>query len=215
VGKAVLVAELLHNLAANDAEPSLSILTLVGPEEISFYHDEAGSVPIGTGSVQTIYIAVDDPTDPAAPVYRTASALLDAMTYMSIKMRALQIYPAVDPLFSSSRILDPTVVGQEHYDVAHRVRQGLQQYKEIQERIARGLGEQLSAEETLLVARARRIQRFLSQPFFVAAPYTGRPGQFVARTETVRACGALLAGGWDHLPENALYMIGSIADASA
>jgi F0F1-type ATP synthase beta subunit len=215
VGKAILVAELLHNLAANDAAPSLTIMTLVGPEEISFYHDEAGSVPIGTGSVQTIYIAVDDPTDPAAPVYRTASALLDATTYLSITMRALQIYPAVDPLFSSSRILDPAVIGQEHYDVAQGVRQELQQYREIQERMARGLGEQPSAEETLLVARARKIQRFLSQSFVVAAPYTGRPGRFVPHAESVRACRAILAGECDHLPENALYMIGSLADASA
>jgi F-type H+-transporting ATPase subunit beta len=91
----------------------------------------------------------------------------------------------------------------------------LQQYREIQERMARGLGEQLSAEETLLVARARKIQRFLSQPFFVAEPYTGRPGRFVPCAETVRACRALLEGKCDHLPEDALYMIGSIADASA
>jgi F-type H+-transporting ATPase subunit beta len=215
VGKAVLVAELLHNLGANDAAPALSILTLVGPEELSFYHEEAGSVPIGTGSVQTIYIAVDDPTDPAASVYRTAAALLDATTYMSINVRALRIYPAVDPLFSSSRILDPAVVGQEHYDVAHGVRQLLQQYREIQERMARGLGEQPAAEETLLVARARKIQRFLSQPLFVAEPYTGRPGRLVPRAQTVRACRAILAGECDHLPEDALYMIGSLADASA
>jgi F-type H+-transporting ATPase subunit beta len=91
----------------------------------------------------------------------------------------------------------------------------LQQYREIQERMARGLREQLSAEETLLVARARKIQRFLSQPFFVTEPYTGRPGRFVPRAETVRACRAILAGEYDHLPENALYMIGSLADASA
>lgn len=161
-------------------------------------------------SIQAIYVPADDYTDPAPA---TTFAHLDATTNLERRLVEQGIYPAVDPLASTSRILAPDVVGQEHYDVARRVQQILQQYTELQDRIAILGMDELSDDERIVVARARRIQRFLSQPFFVAEVFTGSPGKYVAKEETVRGFKEILDGKHDDLPENAFYMVGTIEEA--
>jgi len=163
-------------------------------------------------SVQAIYVPADDLTDPAPA---TTFAHLDATNVLSRKIAELGIYPAVDPLDSTSRILDPRVLGEEHYQVARGVQQVLQRYKELQDIIAILGMDELSEEDKLTVTRARKIQRFLSQPFFVAEAFTGRHGVYVPLKETVRGFKEILAGQHDSLPEQAFYMVGTIDDAVA
>lgn len=158
-------------------------------------------------SVQAIYVPADDYTDPAPA---TTFAHLDASTNLSRKISELGIYPAVDPLASTSRILDPRVVGQEHYDVARAVQGVLQRYKDLQDIIAILGIDELSEEDKLIVARARKIQRFLSQPFFVAEQFTGLKGKYVPIAETVRGFKEVVEGRHDDLPEQAFYMVGGI-----
>ncbi|MCC6716561.1 MAG: F0F1 ATP synthase subunit beta [Acetobacteraceae bacterium] len=161
-------------------------------------------------SVQAIYVPADDLTDPAPA---TSFAHLDATTTLSRQIAELGIYPAVDPLDSTSRALDPRVVGDEHYTVAREVQRVLQTYKSLQDIIAILGMDELSEEDKLIVARARKIQRFLSQPFHVAEVFTGFPGVFVPVADTIRSFKAIVAGEYDHLPEAAFYMVGTIEDA--
>ena len=161
-------------------------------------------------SVQAIYVPADDLTDPAPA---TSFAHLDATTVLSRQIAELGIYPAVDPLDSTSRSLDPRIVGEEHYTVARRTQEILQTYKSLQDIIAILGMDELSEEDKLVVARARKIQRFLSQPFHVAEVFTGFPGKLVPVAETVRSFKAICAGEYDHLPEAAFYMVGTIEEA--
>ncbi|MBR5428985.1 MAG: F0F1 ATP synthase subunit beta [Firmicutes bacterium] len=161
-------------------------------------------------SVQAIYVPADDLTDPAPA---TAFAHLDATTVLSRSIAELGIYPAVDPLESSSRNLDPRILGQEHYDVAMQVQKILQHYKELQDIIAILGMDELDEEDKLLVSRARKIQRFLGQPFHVAEQFTGMPGKYVPRKDTVRSFKELIEGKYDDLPEQAFLMVGSIEEA--
>jgi F-type H+-transporting ATPase subunit beta len=160
-------------------------------------------------SVQAIYVPADDYTDPAPA---TAFAHLDATTNLSRAISERGIYPAVDPLASTSRILDPMVIGEEHYEVAQRVKQTLQRYKDLQDIIAILGVDELSDEDKAAVARARRIERFLSQPFHVAEQFTGRPGKYVKLEDTIRSFKEVVDGKHDNLPEQAFYMQGSIDD---
>ncbi len=162
-------------------------------------------------SVQAIYVPADDLTDPAPA---TTFSHLDATTVLSRQLAELGIYPAVDPLDSTSRILDPRVVGEEHYRVARGVQQVLQRYKELQDIIAILGMEELSEEDKLIVARARRMQRFLSQPFFVAEQFTGSTGRYVPLSETIRGFNEILEGKHDELPEQAFYMVGNIDEVA-
>ncbi|MFZ0391419.1 MAG: F0F1 ATP synthase subunit beta [Calditrichia bacterium] len=161
-------------------------------------------------SVQAIYVPADDLTDPAPA---TAFGHLDATTVLSRQIAEKSIYPAVDPLDSTSRILDPRIVGDEHYRVAKAVQEILQKYKDLQDIIAILGMDELSDEDKLVVARARRIERFLSQPFFVAEQFTGRSGKYVPLEETIRGFKGLVEGEYDNLPEQAFYMVGSIEEA--
>ena len=161
-------------------------------------------------SIQAIYVPADDLTDPAPA---TSFAHLDATTTLSRQIAELGIYPAVDPLDSTSRALDPRIVGDEHYGVAREVQRILQTYKGLQDIIAILGMDELSEEDKLVVARARKIQRFLSQPFHVAEVFTGSPGLFVPIADTVRSFKAIVDGQYDHLPEQAFYMVGTIEDA--
>jgi F-type H+/Na+-transporting ATPase subunit beta len=161
-------------------------------------------------SVQAIYVPADDLTDPAPA---TAFAHLDATTVLSRKLTEIGIYPAVDPLDSTSRILDPLVVGAEHYQVARQVQETLQTYKDLQDIIAILGMDELSEDDKLVVARARKIQRFLSQPFFVAQQFTGSPGKYVKLPETIRGFKEIVEGKHDELPEQAFYMVGTIEEA--
>lgn len=163
-------------------------------------------------SVQAVYVPADDLTDPAPA---TSFAHLDATTVLNRAISEKGIYPAVDPLDSSSRMLDPTVVGEEHYNVARQVQEILQRYKSLQDIIAILGMDELSEEDKVAVARARKIERFMSQPFHVAEIFTGSPGIFVALEDTIRAFQGLVAGEYDHLPEAAFYMVGTIDDAVA
>ncbi len=161
-------------------------------------------------SVQAIYVPADDLTDPAPA---TSFAHLDATTVLSRAISEKGIYPAVDPLDSTSRMLDPLIVGEEHYAVARDVQQTLQRYKSLQDIIAILGMDELSEEDKLTVARARKIERFLSQPFFVAEVFTGSPGKLVDLADTIKGFKGLVAGEYDHLPEAAFYMVGTIEDA--
>jgi F-type H+-transporting ATPase subunit beta len=163
-------------------------------------------------SVQAIYVPADDLTDPAPA---TTFAHLDATTVLSRSIAELGIYPAVDPLDSTSRILSPLVVGQEHYDTARAVQQVLQAYKNLQDIIAILGMDELSEEDKTTVARARKVQRFLSQPFNVAEVFTGTPGKYVDLKDTISGFKGLLNGAYDDLPEMAFYMVGDIAEVQA
>jgi F-type H+/Na+-transporting ATPase subunit beta len=160
-------------------------------------------------SVQAIYVPADDLTDPAPA---TAFAHLDATTVLSRQIAELGIYPAVDPLDSTSRILDPRVVGEEHYAIARSVQRILQRYKDLQDIIAILGMEELSEDDKITVSRARKIQRFLSQPFFVAETFTGTPGRYVPLAETIAGFKEIIAGNMDHLPEQAFYMVGNLSE---
>jgi F-type H+-transporting ATPase subunit beta len=161
-------------------------------------------------SLQAIYVPADDITDPAP---HTTFAHLDATTVLSRQISELGIYPAVDPLDSTSRILDPRYIGEEHYDVAREVQVILQRYKDLQDIIAILGIDELSEEDKVIVSRARRIQRYLSQPFFVAEQFTGIPGKYVSREDTIRGFKMITSGELDHLPEQAFYMVGDIEEA--
>jgi F-type H+-transporting ATPase subunit beta len=168
-----------------------------------------------TGSItsfQAVYVPADDLTDPSPA---TTFAHLDATLVLSRQISELGIYPAVDPLDSTSRILDPHVVGVEHYTVARQVQGTLQRYKELKDIIAILGMDELSEEDKLTVARARKIQRFLSQPFFVAEVFTGSPGKYVPLKDTIASFKAIVNGEYDHLPEQAFYMVGGIEEAAA
>ena len=161
-------------------------------------------------SVQAVYVPADDYTDPAPA---TTFAHLDATISLERSIAEQGLFPAVDPLASTSRILDPNIVGQEHYEVAREVQRVLQRYRDLQDIIAILGIEELSEDDKLIVARARKIQRFLSQPMFVAEAFTGRPGRYVERSETVRGFKEILEGKHDSLPEQAFYMVGTIDEA--
>ncbi len=161
-------------------------------------------------SVQAVYVPADDLTDPSPA---TTFSHLDATIVLSRQIAELGIYPAVDPLDSTSRQLDPLVVGQEHYDVARKVQQTLQRYKELKDIIAILGMDELSEDDKLVVTRARKIQRFLSQPFHVAEVFTGNPGKYVPLKDTIASFKAIVDGEYDHLPEQAFYMVGTIEEA--
>jgi F-type H+-transporting ATPase subunit beta len=163
-------------------------------------------------SVQAIYVPADDLTDPAPA---TTFSHLDATTVLSRQIAELGIYPAVDPLDSTSRLLDPSIVGQEHYQTARTVQRILQRYKELRDIIAILGMDELTDEDKTIVYRARKIQRFLSQPFFVAEAFTGQPGKFVRRLDTVKGFKMLVEGQLDQLPEQNFYMQGPIEDVLA
>ncbi|MDP6175549.1 MAG: F0F1 ATP synthase subunit beta, partial [Rhodospirillales bacterium] len=161
-------------------------------------------------SVQAVYVPADDLTDPSPA---TTFAHLDSTITLSRAITDLGIYPAVDPLDSGSRQLDPLVVGEDHYNTAQEVQQVLQRYQELRDIIAILGMDELSEEDKLTVARARKIQRFLSQPFHVAEVFTGSPGVFVNLEDTIKGFKAICAGEYDHLPEAAFYMVGTIEEA--
>ena len=184
-------------------QPTLS--TEMGEFQERITSTKRGSIT----SVQAIYVPADDLTDPAPA---TTFSHLDATTVLSRQLAELGIYPAVDPLDSTSRILDPRIVGEEHYQVARGVQQILQRYKELQDIIAILGMEELSEEDKLTVARARRIQRFLSQPFFVAEQFTGSGGRYVSLSDTIRGFKEIIEGKYDELPEQAFYMVGKIEE---
>jgi F-type H+-transporting ATPase subunit beta len=161
-------------------------------------------------SIQAVYVPADDLTDPSPA---TTFAHLDATVVLSRQIAELGIYPAVDPLDSTSRQLDPLVVGQEHYDTARAVQNTLQRYKELRDIIAILGMDELSEVDKLTVSRARKIQRFLSQPFFVAEVFTGSPGKYVSLKDTITGFQAIVNGEYDELPEQAFYMVGSIDEA--
>ncbi|MFT9316717.1 MAG: F0F1 ATP synthase subunit beta, partial [Acetobacter orientalis] len=163
-------------------------------------------------SVQAVYVPADDLTDPAPAA---TFAHLDATTVLNRSIAEMGIYPAVDPLDSTSRSLDPAIVGEEHYSVAREVQRILQTYKSLQDIIAILGMDELSEDDKRIVARARRIQRFLSQPFHVAEVFTGAPGKLVSVADTVRSFKAICAGEYDDLPEAAFYMVGTIEEAVA
>jgi F-type H+-transporting ATPase subunit beta len=184
-------------------QPNLA--TEMGELQERITSTDSGSIT----SVQAIYVPADDYTDPAPA---TAFAHLDATTNLDRGIAEKGIYPAVHPLQSTSRILDPQIVGQEHYSVARRVQQILQRYRELQDIIAILGMDELSEDDKLVVARARRIERFLSQPFHVAEQFTGNPGRFVSVADTVKGFKEICEGKWDHLPESAFHMVGTIEE---
>ncbi|CNO02253.1 ATP synthase F0F1 subunit beta [Neisseria gonorrhoeae] len=180
-------------------------------EEMGRLQERITSTQTGSiTSIQAVYVPADDLTDPSPA---TTFAHLDATVVLSRDIASLGIYPAVDPLDSTSRQLDPMVLGQEHYDVARGVQSTLQKYKELRDIIAILGMDELSDEDKLAVMRARKIQRFLSQPFHVAEVFTGSPGKYVALRDTIAGFKAILNGEYDHLPEQAFYMVGSIEEA--
>ena len=180
-------------------------------EEMGALQERITSTQSGSiTSIQAVYVPADDLTDPSPA---TTFAHLDATVVLSRQIAELGIYPAVDPLDSTSRQLDPLVVGNDHYDVARRVQNTLQKYKELKDIIAILGMDELSEEDKLVVARARKIQRFLSQPFFVAEVFTGSAGKYVSLKDTIKGFKSIIEGEYDHLPEQAFYMIGGIEEA--
>jgi F-type H+-transporting ATPase subunit beta len=180
-------------------------------EEMGVLQERITSTKAGSiTSIQAVYVPADDLTDPSPA---TTFAHLDSTVTLSRQIAELGIYPAVDPLDSTSRQLDPLVIGQDHYDVARKVQMTLQRYKELQDIIAILGMDELSDEDKQSVNRARKIQRFLSQPFFVAEVFTGSPGKYVSLKETIRGFKGIIDGDYDHLPEQAFYMVGTIDEA--
>jgi F-type H+-transporting ATPase subunit beta len=180
-------------------------------EEMGALQERITSTKTGSiTSIQAVYVPADDLTDPSPA---TTFAHLDATVVLSRQISELGIYPAVDPLDSTSRQLDPFVVGNDHYNVAQGVQQILQRYNELKDIIAILGMDELSEEDKELVARARKAQRFLSQPFFVAEIFTGTPGKYVSLEDTIKAFKGILNGDYDHLPEQAFYMVGTIEEA--
>lgn len=180
-------------------------------EEMGVLQERITSTKTGSiTSVQAVYVPADDLTDPSPA---TTFAHLDATVVLSRDIASLGIYPAIDPLDSTSRQLDPQVVGELHYSVARTVQKTLQRYKELKDIIAILGMDELSDDDKATVSRARKIQRFMSQPFFVAEVFTGAPGRYVSLKETIRAFQGIAAGEYDHLPEQAFYMVGTIDEA--
>ena len=180
-------------------------------EEMGVLQERITSTKTGSiTSFQAVYVPADDLTDPSPA---TTFAHLDATLVLSRQIAELGIYPAVDPLDSTSRLLDPNVIGQEHYDCARAVQAVLQTYKELQDIIAILGMDELSEEQKLTVNRARKVQRFLSQPFFVAETFTGQPGTYVTLKDTIRGFQGIVDGEYDHIPEQAFYMVGTIEEA--
>jgi F-type H+-transporting ATPase subunit beta len=180
-------------------------------EEMGRLQERITSTKVGSiTSIQAVYVPADDLTDPSPA---TTFGHLDATVVLSRDIASLGIYPAVDPLDSTSRQVDPNVIGEEHYETTRAVQAVLQRYKELRDIIAILGMDELSPEDKLIVARARKIQRFLSQPFHVAEVFTGSPGKFVSLKDTIRGFKAIVAGEYDHLPEQAFYMIGAIEEA--
>ena len=180
-------------------------------EEMGRLQERITSTKVGSiTSIQAVYVPADDLTDPSPA---TTFGHLDATVVLSRDIASLGIYPAVDPLDSTSRQIDPNVIGQEHYDTARGVQQTLQRYKELRDIIAILGMDELAPEDKLLVYRARKVQRFLSQPFFVAEVFTGSPGKYVPLKETIRGFKMIINGECDHLPEQAFYMVGTIDEA--
>jgi F-type H+/Na+-transporting ATPase subunit beta len=180
-------------------------------EEMGVLQERITSTKTGSiTSIQAVYVPADDLTDPSPA---TTFSHLDATIVLSRQIAELGIYPAVDPLDSTSRQLDPLVVGQEHYDVAHKIQQTLQRYLELKDIIAILGMDELSEEDKLIVSRARKIQRFLSQPFTVAEVFTGNPGKYVPLKETIRGFKGIVQGDYDDIPEQAFYMVGTIDEA--
>ncbi|ANB01928.1 F0F1 ATP synthase subunit beta [Ectothiorhodospira sp. BSL-9] len=180
-------------------------------EEMGVLQERITSTKKGSiTSIQAVYVPADDLTDPSPA---TTFAHLDATVVLSRQIAELGIYPAVDPLDSTSRQLDPLIIGQEHYDTARAVQNTLQRYKELKDIIAILGMDELSEEDKQVVSRARKIQRFLSQPFFVAEVFTGSPGKYVSLKDTINGFQAIVDGEYDHLPEQAFYMVGSIEEA--
>ncbi len=180
-------------------------------EEMGALQERITSTKTGSiTSFQAVYVPADDLTDPSPA---TTFAHLDATLVLSRQIAELGIYPAVDPLDSTSRLLDPNVIGQDHYDVTRSVQMVLQRYKELQDIIAILGMDELSEDDKLIVTRARKIQRYLSQPFFVASQFTGQDGKYVSLADTIRGFKGIVAGEYDHLPEQAFYMVGSIEEA--
>jgi F-type H+-transporting ATPase subunit beta len=180
-------------------------------EEMGVLQERIASTKTGSiTSFQAVYVPADDLTDPSPA---TTFAHLDATLVLSRNIAELGIYPAVDPLDSTSRILDPNIIGQEHYDCARGVQAVLQRYKELQDIIAILGMDELSEDDKLTVTRARKIQRFLSQPFFVAEVFTNSPGKYVTLAETIRGFNGIINGDYDHIPEQAFYMVGTIDEA--
>src|SRR3989441_1280312 len=221
VGKTVLLQELINNFRFTQAGSEVSALLGRIPSAVGYQptlstdmgelQERITSTKKGAvTSVQAIYVPADDLTDPAPA---TTFAHLDATTVLSRALTEIGIYPAVDPLDSTSRILDPQIVGEQHYKVARRVRAVLQRYKELQDIIAILGMDELSDEDKLTVARARKVQRFLSQPFSVAEQFTGMKGKYVKLEDTIRSFEELLDGKHDNLPEQAFYMVGNIDEA--
>jgi F-type H+-transporting ATPase subunit beta len=185
-------------------QPTLA--TDMGQMQERITSTKAGSIT----SIQAVYVPADDLTDPAPA---TTFAHLDATTVLSRAISELGIYPAVDPLDSNSRLMDPQIVGEEHYQVARDVQGILQRYKELKDIIAILGMDELSEEDKQAVSRARKIQRFLSQPFFVAEVFTGSPGKYVSLKDTISGFKGILEGDYDELPEQAFYMVGGIEEA--
>ena len=182
-------------------------------EEMGTLQERITSTKTGSiTSIQAVYVPADDLTDPSPA---TTFAHLDATVVLSRQIAELGIYPAIDPLDSTSRQLDPLIVGEEHYEIARNVQRILQRYKELKDIIAILGMDELSVEDKLTVSRARKIQRFFSQPFFVAEIFTGAPGKYVPLTETIRGFKGIIAGDYDELPEQAFYMVGTIDEAIA
>ncbi len=180
-------------------------------EEMGVLQERIASTNKGSiTSIQAVYVPADDLTDPSPA---TTFAHLDATVVLSRSIAELGIYPAIDPLDSTSRQLDPLIIGQEHYDIARAVQGTLQRYKELKDIIAILGMDELSEEDRQTVTRARKIQRFMSQPFFVAEVFTGSPGKYVSLKDTISAFKGIIAGEYDHLPEQAFYMVGSIEEA--
>jgi F-type H+-transporting ATPase subunit beta len=185
-------------------QPTLALEMGILQERIT--STKAGSIT----SFQAVYVPADDLTDPSPA---TTFAHLDATLVLSRAIAEQGIYPAVDPLDSTSRLLDPNIIGQEHYEVARGVQSVLQRYKELKDIIAILGMDELSEEDKSVVARARKVARFLSQPFFVAETFTGSPGKYVSLKDTIRGFKGIIEGEYDHLPEQAFYMVGSIEEA--
>ena len=221
------IRHVLYNCSAS--RPGIEGKTNKDSKEVQTEKLSLKAVPLANGMVKAktgnttdattyadcykaVYVPADDLTDPAPA---GTFAHLDATTVLSRQIAELGIYPAVDPLDSTSRILDPLVIGEEHYNVARGVQAILQRYKELQDIIAILGMEELSEDDKLTVARARKIQKFLSQAFFVAEQFTGTPGQYVPLKETIRGFKEILEGKHDDLPEGAFYMVGTIDDAVA
>jgi F-type H+-transporting ATPase subunit beta len=180
-------------------------------EEMGVFQERITSTKAGSiTSIQAVYVPADDLTDPSPA---TTFAHLDSTVVLSRDIASKGIYPAVDPLSSTSRQLDPLIIGNEHYDIARGVQTVLQRYRELKDIIAILGMDELSEEDKQTVTRARKIERFLSQPFFVAEVFTGSPGKYVSLKETIRGFQGILAGEYDNLPEQAFYMVGTIDEA--